>query len=200
MMDASEDGRQATNSALESPSLFVGAKLPSLLIFAVAFFFAYMYSAVFSFNSPAPLWFADSVLLCALLLVPRERWWLYLAVSLPVRLALEAHSPAPLWFVLTAFANDSLKAVLSAYVLQRFTSGPVRLNSLRQFAIFIGAAVILVPSFSAALGGITRRAAGYDFWTSYYHWFLGDAIAALVITPTLLYWCLQGWREIDARA
>ena len=41
-------------------------------------------------------------------------------------------------------------------------------------------------------------AAGYDFWTSCYHWSLGGAIAALVITPTLLYWCLKGGREIDA--
>jgi signal transduction histidine kinase len=122
----------------------------------------------------------------------------YLLVSLPIRLALEMHSPAPLWFVLSAFANDSLKAALSADGLQRFTSGPVRLNSLRQFAVFIGIAVIVAPTLSAAVGSATRMAAGYDFWTSCYHWFLGDAIAALVITPTLLYWCLKGGREIDA--
>lgn len=202
MINVSEDRRHlASHRAVESPQVyFVSTKLPTLSLFVVAFFFAYKYAAIFSFNSPAPLWFPDSVLLCALLLVPRGQWWLYLLVSLPVRLALEAYSPAPLWFVLAAFANDSLKAALSAYVLQRFTSARIRLNSLRQYAIFIGVAAIVMPMLSAVFGGVTRKAAGYEFWTSSYGWFLGDAIAALVITPTLLYWCWKGWREIDAGA
>jgi integral membrane sensor domain MASE1 len=92
----------------------------------------------------------------------------------------------------------SFKAALSAYALQRFTSGRVRLNTLRQLAIFIGVAVVTVPALSAVIGGVARNAAGYEFWSSFYDWFLGDASAALIITPTLLYWCLKGWREMDA--
>jgi integral membrane sensor domain MASE1 len=82
--------------------------------------------------------------------------------------------------------------------LQQFVSGPVRLNTLRQLAIFIGAAVVSVPALSAVIGGAARRAVGYEFWSSCYAWFLGDATAALIITPTLLYWCFKGWREMDA--
>jgi hypothetical protein len=114
MTDALENDRQLpANRRVEAP--FAGVKLPWLLLFAVAFFCAYKYATLFTFNSPAPLWFPDSVLLCALLIVPRRQWWLYLLISLPLRIALEAHSGAPLWFVLVAFANDSFKAALSAY-------------------------------------------------------------------------------------
>jgi hypothetical protein len=76
-MDASDEGSQlVTNNAVESPSEHVaGSKFLALSLFAVAFFFAYKYAAIFTFNFPAPLWFPDSVLLCALLVVPRGQWW-----------------------------------------------------------------------------------------------------------------------------
>jgi integral membrane sensor domain MASE1 len=196
-MDALEnDSQLAANRRIAAP--FAGVTLPWLLLFAVGFCFAYKYATLFTFNSSGPLWFPDSVLFCALLIVPRREWWIYLLISLPLRIAFEAHSGAPLWFVFVAFANDSFKAALSAYALQQFMSGPVRLNTLRQLAIFIGVAVVSVPALSAVIGGAARRAAGFEFWSSCYTWFLGDATAALIITPTLLYWCLKGWREMDA--
>jgi two-component system sensor histidine kinase UhpB len=41
---------------------------------------------------------------------------------------------------------------------------------------------------------------GFSYWPSFYQWFLGDVIAALVLTPTLLYWFSGEWREIKAHA
>jgi len=198
-METLENDRTlAEGRRTETHSVYLaGATLPGISLFAVAFIVAYRYATFFSFNSPAPLWFPDSVLLCALLLVPRRQWWLYLLTALPLRLALE--SAAPIWFVLVAFVNDSLKAAMSAYVLQRFTAGPLRLNTLRQLAIFIGAAVMTVPALSALMGAAARDAAGYTFSSSFFNWFVGDAIAALIVTPTLLYWCWKGWRRVNAK-
>ena len=182
----------------ETRSVYLaGATLPGILLFAVAFIVAYRYATFFSFNSPAPLWFPDSVLLCALLLVPRRQWWLYLLTALPLRLALE--SAAPIWFVLVAFVNDSLKAAMSAYVLQRFTAGPVRLNTLRQLATFHRGSSHNGSGPICPDGAAARDAAGYTFSSSFFNWFVGDAIAALIVTPTLLYWCWKGWRRINAK-
>ena len=161
MATLENDLKLAVSWRTEIRSVYLaGAPLPGILLFAVAFIVAYRYATFFSFNSPAPLWFPDSVLLCALVVSSRRQWWLYLLMALPLRLVLE--SSAPIWFVLVAFVNDSLKAALSAYVLQRFTAGPVRLNTLRQLALFIGAAVITVPALSALMGAAARDAAGYS--------------------------------------
>jgi Histidine kinase-, DNA gyrase B-, and HSP90-like ATPase len=45
---------------------------------------------------PSPFWLPDSVLLCALLLTPPEKWWLFVAAIVPVRLLVGAVPGTPL--------------------------------------------------------------------------------------------------------
>jgi signal transduction histidine kinase len=171
-------------------------ELPRLVLFAVGYALAYKYVKFFSSSSPAPLWFPDSVLLCAFLLVPRKRWAWYALIALPIRFM---QPDAPPWFLLATYANDCIKAMLSAYLLRRLLPGSLRLNTLRQLGIYIGIAAAFTPALSAIGGAATRFAAGTPFWKSLYQWFMGDATAALVLTPTLLYWCMGEWRELKLR-
>jgi integral membrane sensor domain MASE1 len=171
----------------------VSAALRPLLLFGIAYVLACRYAAGFSGNTPAPLWFPDSVLLCALLLTPRKRWLWFFLIGVPIRwMTLNG----PLWLLASTYLNDWLKAVLSVYLLRRLLPGPVRLNSLRQFWIYIGIAVVGAPLLSAFAGAATHRPLGETFLPAFSRWFLGDATPALVLTPTLLYWCLDGWREL----
>jgi signal transduction histidine kinase len=171
----------------------ISAALRSLLLFGIAYVLACKYSSGFSASAPAPLWLPDSVLLSALLLTPRKRWLWFFLIGLPIRwMTLNA----PLWLLVSTYVNDCLKAVLSVYLLRRLIPGPVRLNSLRQFWIYIGTAVVGAPILSALAGAATHRPLGETFLPAFSRWFLGDATAALVLTPTLLYWCLDGWREL----
>ena len=147
-------------------------------------------------NDAAPLWLPDSVLLCALLLTPKKRWLSFALVGLPIRLA---HAGVATWFLSVTYLNDCLKAAFSAYLLQRFIPNSVRLNTVRQFGIYIGIAGLVAPALSALAGAATRVALGAAFWTSWYQWFMGNAITSLVLTPTLVYWSLRDWRGI-ARA
>src|SRR5262249_31066053 len=39
---------------------------------------------------------------------------------------------------------------------------------------------------------------GGNFWPTCVGWFLGDATAALALTPTILYWCQDWWQELMA--
>ena len=171
-------------------------ELPPLIIFAVGYALAYKYVKFFTSSSPAPLWFPDSVLLCAFLLVPRKRWAWYALVALPIRFM---DPDAPAWFLFATYVNDCLKAMLSAYLLRRLLPGSLRLNTLRQLGIYIGIAGAFTPLLSAIGGAATRLALGTPFWKSLYQWFMGDATAALVLTPTLLYWCMGDWRELKLR-
>src|SRR5262245_41842329 len=57
----------------------VARSILNLLLFTTAFFLAYLYGMSFHHVSSAPFWPPDAVLLCALLLTPWQRWWLYWA-------------------------------------------------------------------------------------------------------------------------
>jgi PAS domain S-box-containing protein len=150
---------------------------------------SYRFASLADQSSAAPLWLPDSVLLCWLLLGPRDEWWFYLIAPLPIRVAAEApFHVAPLWFLIATSAIDSTKALFSAWVLERVLRRPVRLNSLQALCIFLAVAAVLTPTLSAILGASARFVLGYDFVRSLYEWFLGNALAGLLTTPALLYW------------
>jgi two-component system sensor histidine kinase UhpB len=155
---------------------------------------AFGYGSYFSQAAAAPLWFPDSVLLCALLLVPRRKWWLYILVTFAIRLLPWPHQGVPDWFVFVASVNDVLKALFAAYCLRYVVRVPAYLNSLRAFASYLAIAVLVGPVLSAFAGAGTRHVLGYEFWPAWKQWFLGDAFANLVLTPTLLYWWLRRFR------
>ncbi len=181
----------------QSPS----SVLLSLAVFELAFTLAYRFAMSFTATAAAPLWFPDAVVLCALLANPPRRWWMYLLAPLPVRLLVAVAPGTPAWFLLATYANDSLKALLAAAILWRTLRNPARFESLRDFRLFAGAAVLLAPALSAFGGAATRQALGSPFWPAWQQWFLGDALANLVLTPAILYWFLAGdwWRRAPAR-
>jgi PAS domain S-box-containing protein len=169
-----------------------------LFLFAVAYFLAYEYGN-FSQTVASPLWFPDSVLLCALLLTPINEWWFYLVVAVPIRFIPTHHPAVPLWFVFATTANDLIKATLAAYLLRRLPNGSRHPSTLPQLATFLAVAVFFIPVLSAFAGAATRYLLGYGFWVSCYQWFLGDALANLVLTPALLYWSSKYFRALIPR-
>ena len=171
-----------------------------LALFAIAYFLAYGYGTLFLQTASSPLWFPDSVLLCALLWTPRRQWWFYIAVAFPIRFIVPQYPSVPHWFILATSANDILKALFAAHVLSRLKHRSVTPANILQLATFFGIAVLLVPVLSAAAGAATRYILGYRFWVSYYQWFLGDALANAVITPALLYWGSRHFRNVRPRA
>lgn len=169
-----------------------------LLVFALAYLIACGYGFYFRQSTAAPLWFPDSVLLCALLLTPPKSWWIYLAIAVPIRFIPTPHPDVPLWFRFATCANDLLKSALVAYLLRRLLNGSTRLTTMRQLTTFLGVAVLFVPALSAVVGAFTRQLLGYQFWVSFHQWFLGDALANLVLTPALLAWCLGDFRTVTS--
>ena len=166
-----------------------------LSLFAVSYLIAYGYGTLFLQTAAAPLWFPDSVLLCALMLTPTSEWWLYLTIAVPIRFIPAPYPSVPLWFVFATSANDILKAVFAAYLLRRLTNGSRHPSTLPQLATYLGVGVFVVPVVSAFAGAAARHSLGYSFWVSWYQWFLGDALANVVLTPALLYWSSKHFRS-----
>jgi len=165
---------------------FMPPYLGGLVLFEIAFLLAYRFGISFTHEFASPFWFPDSVLLCALLVSPTNSWWAYIAATLPVRLFLFVPSGTPLWFLLASFVNDSLKALLSAWLLRRVSRPPVWLESVRGFLRYFLFAVALSPALSAAAGAVSRLYFEDGFWGAWSNWFLGDALPSLILTPLLV--------------
>lgn len=159
-----------------------------LFLFQAAFYVAYRYGMTFSHATASPFWFPDSVLLCALLLARPRQWWLFVLAPLPIRLLVEVPEDAPLWFLLATFTVDSAKGLLAATILRRFIAYPFHFASLRQLALYGASAVLLIPALAAFAGAAARSALGHGYWVSWEQWFLGNALAHLVVTPVVFYW------------
>ena len=162
-----------------------------LALFGVAFFVAYRLAMSFSGEAAAPFWFPDAVLLCALLLNPPRTWWLFLLAPLPIRLLVSGSAGIPAWFLLATFVIDSVKCLLAATLLRRFLRNPARFDTSRDFGIFVSFAVLLVPMLAALAGAAVRQRLGYEFWSSWQEWFLGNSLASLLLTPAILYWVFR---------
>ena len=167
----------------------------------LVFLTGYLAACIFGnrLPSPAPLWPPDAVLLAALLLTPERRWWIYLLVAVPIRL-LPALTPAiPMWLLVINLLNDMLKALLAAVLVRRFTSRPLRFTRLHTTGLYLVFAAFLAPLFSATFGALGRATLGSPYWLAWQSWFLGDVLAALVLTPTIVMWATADWSRVRAR-
>ena len=163
----------------------------ALAIFEVVYYFAYRYGNSFSQAASAPFWFPDSVLLCALLWLRPRWWWVPLLATLPIRLSVALQPEMPVWFLLCTFGSDCAKALLSATLLRRLLADPFRFAGVRDFGIYCLVAVMLSPALSAFAGAAARYGLGNPYWTSWEQWFLGDALAAVILTPIIFYWVMR---------
>jgi integral membrane sensor domain MASE1 len=169
--------------------------------FGAGYFFAVRASEHLygSLHLPSPFWLPDSVLLCALLMIPRRLWWTVFLIAWPIRLLAGVPQGTPLWFWLTSIVNDSVKALLAAWLLQRVLGRTARLNTFREFLTFLGVAAAGVPLLSAIAAAPARHALGDPLWRAGYQWFMGDALTQVIVTPTLLYWCTRASGRVSSR-
>jgi PAS domain S-box-containing protein len=164
--------------------------------YVAAYFLAFRYGTFFGRSNPSPFWFPDAILLCALLKSRPRDWWLFIIVALPIRMVFTLPLHLPMWFIVASFAIDAVKGVATALVLRRLIEDPLRLNTVREFLAFVIVAVLLIPAVSALAGAWVRTGLGYPYFASWERWFLGNALAQLIITPVILCWVFDApWRR-----
>jgi PAS domain S-box-containing protein len=166
-----------------SPSARTGRRI---FLFSMSYFAAYLYGN--SLPVPAPLWPPDAVLLATLLLTSPRRWWVYVAVTIPIRLVPVLAPGVPFWLLLLNLLNDTVKALLAAGLIYYFARGRPLLATLRGCVLYTACAVLAAPLLSACVGAAGRAALGAAYWLAWETWFLGDALASLVLVPTILLW------------
>jgi signal transduction histidine kinase/integral membrane sensor domain MASE1 len=150
---------------------------------------------------PVPLYPPTAILLAVLLLTPSRRWWLYVAVTFGMKVASNLWGGYPLWFALLGQVPGVVEPLVGALLVRRFVAAPPRFARLGEVTRY-AACVIAAAVLGATLGAAVRALAGSPFSSSWWAWFRGDALASLLLTPTILLWVgptRGGWRAMISR-
>src|SRR5690349_18304298 len=159
---------------------------PSLKSFLMPFFVAIGYylgaQAAFSIGTLsdrifAPFWPPNIILFCALLLVPKRQWWMYIAAAFPAHLLAETTVAMPAMQSLVAFASNCMLALLSAFLVLRFLAGPPWFGTLSQTAIYIAITAGVSPAIAGLAGAFVQVLGGGSighFWTFWGNWCIAN--------------------------
>jgi PAS domain S-box-containing protein len=160
--------------------------LASFLLFELAFLVAYRLDMAAAHDAALPFQFSGAILLCGLLLSPLQQWWFYVLGTVPIRLLLFVPAGLPAWFPFAYAATESMKGLLSAALLQRFSRDRAWFDNLREFATYFLIAVVFAPAVSAFAGAGLHSVLGHSFWRTCAIWFFQGALANLVFAPIIL--------------
>lgn len=140
-------------------------------------------------------WPPNAILLAALLLAPRRKWWMFILAVLPAHLLIQLRAGVPVPTALGWFCTNSGEAVLGAYLIRRF-GGDARnwFDTVQGSIIFFVYGVFVAPvmtSFIDAAVVVSTR------WGEHY-WLLGTSrlfsnmLGELTLVPTIVIFAVKG--------
>jgi PAS domain S-box-containing protein len=172
------------------------------VVFAVAYIVAWSYLFIAAFLGakppPAPLFLPGAVLLCALLLAPPRRWWLYLLTAFLIQVPILASLQLPVWWNVVGFIPDAIEPILAVLLFRWYCVLPPRFVSLREVRIYTVCVAVAVAVAAAIGSGVNAVFSGQPYWSAWRTWFLGDTLAALILAPTIILWIAAGARGLQA--
>jgi integral membrane sensor domain MASE1/anti-sigma regulatory factor (Ser/Thr protein kinase) len=147
----------------------------------------------------APFWPPNVVLFCTLILVPKHRWWLYIATAFPAHVLAELSVGMPAGQQLVAFATNCMVATLNAWGVQRFLKEPPWFGTLRNASIYIMITAGISPAISA-FGGAFVQILGEgridNYWAHWGYWYISNALGSVTLGPIFLTWFdRRSWAE-----
>jgi signal transduction histidine kinase len=205
------DVRAATRGRI-SPEATVSLK-PALLLGSYTVLLAAVYYLAtkagiglrFANSQVGVAWPANAILVCALLLTPRSRWWLVLlATSLAHAAALG--DSIPVWRLLWQIAGIAVFAIASVEALRRFAGLPLLFESIRQTVAYICVSLAVPALFALTTAAVVRSALHlentYMPGVVWLRTTLANATALLLVAPVVLLWIRHGapqLRQLSAR-
>ncbi len=202
---------EAASIALADPPTERRHSNASRLIVSAALVFAgYYFGAKIGFAltfQPHPvsvLWPPNAILLSALLLTPVRTWWVVvLLAALPAHWLVQLQSDVPPRMILCWFISNSCEALIGATCTRFLIRGPVRLDRLRNVAIFSLSCVFLGPFLSSFLDSafvaLNHWGEG-SYWETWRIRFSSNVLAALTIAAFIVTWKTKGiaaWQSVS---
>jgi two-component system sensor kinase FixL len=168
----------------------------ALLVFAAYYLGAKIgFALTFSPHPVSVLWPPNAVLLAALLLMPRRTWWILLLAAFPAHWLVQLQSEVPPRMIFCWFVSNSCEALIGAGCIRYLIDGPVRLDRLRNVAVFCLGGVFLGPFLSSFLDSafVALNHWGHgSYWEIWRIRFTSNILAALTIAAPLVTWATEG--------
>ncbi len=134
------------------------------------------------------IWPASGLALAALLLYGKNLWP---GIALGAFLATWLTNGSLIFALSTAVSNP-LETLLAVFLLNRFVGKYIRFNLIRDTLGLAFLAAFLSPIITAVLGTTGLVLSGNLFWdefgSTWWAWWLGDALGIMVVAPFLLTW------------
>jgi signal transduction histidine kinase len=173
-----------------------------LVLFAVSYYLAARLGLGFRFQSSqiGVVWPANAVLLSALLLTPRARWWAVLAASALAHMTVMA-ATVPAWRWGWQIIGNSIFTTATAEILRRTAGFPLHFGSRRQVLTFTGISFLMPTLFAfttpAFVRALLRLDPVYTPPDALLRVILTNATAILLIVPVVLLWKQYGLRRLN---
>ena len=155
----------------------------------------------FAPNGSASIFFiASGIALAAILLGGRAYVWAVLCGALLINFGQGKTLAATVCIA----SGSTAAAWLGAWLLRRVPHFDHSLQSLRDYLLLIGLGGVVACSLAALIGVMTLSSTGMiqqeDFFTNLLHWWMGDTLGVILMTPLILVWStnpcrLQGVKQ-----
>jgi signal transduction histidine kinase len=139
----------------------------------------------------APFWPPNVILFCTLLLVPKRRWWVYIAAVFPAHIIAEMRVDMPAAPALVAFVTNCAVALLSAFGVRRFLGDPPFFGTLRNATLYVLITAGISPAIAALGGAFVQILSGgsiADYWAYWGNWCIANALGSVTLGPMFLLW------------
>ena len=137
------------------------------------------------------LWPPNALLAAVLLLAQTRSWWWLLVAALPAHLLAELQSGVPTAMVLGWYVSNCSEALIGAGIVRAFVPGPLRLDSLRNAAVFLLGTALTAPLVSSFIDAALVRLIGWGdagYWDLVRARFFANVLAELTIVPLIVTW------------
>ena len=165
------------------------------------YYFAAELGLAFRFQSSqiSVVWPANAVLLAALLLTPRSRWWVvFVTTSLAHVAAMSPTTPA--WRLVWQIAGNSVFMSAAAILVGRYAGLPLLFQSRRQVFSYVAISVGLPAVFALVMPSFVRPLLGFDGVASpgaaLLRTALSNVVALMLVAPVLLLWGQTDRRQL----
>src|SRR4051812_8440379 len=145
------------------------------------------------------LWPPNAILLAILLLVSKRDWWVPISAVLPIHLLIQLKLGIPVATSIGWFIGNTGEALLGAALICRFVDPRRMFESVRGTVIFLGFAVLMAPLTTSFLDAATVITTGWGehFWSLWGARLFSNALAELIVVPTILTFWISGTRWIQ---
>lgn len=176
------------------PSSKIRTALIAILIAFACFFGATLGLAL---TTPpdyiATFWPPNTVILAALLLTDRRRWWIWFLAMTPAYLIAASQVGLSPSRTLIFFVANCAEILFAALALKFVLGDRIRFDQIREMIMFLLWAVLLAPIVSAFIASLAAFSeAEVNYWLAWRVWFLGNALGHLTLTPVIILWISSG--------